>query len=85
MKTTVEIADALLIAAKKRAAENRTTFRAVLERALRRELARTHGQSGASGARRKRRIHWITAPGGLPPGLEVDDRAQLHDGLRRDG
>ena len=84
MKTTVEIADTLLIAAKKRAAETRTTLRAVLEQALRRDLARTPDGPGAGRSRRKHRIRWVTAPGGLPPGLDLDDREKMHGWLRRD-
>ena len=38
MKTTIEIPDDLLFKAKKRAAETRTTIRALVERGLRREL-----------------------------------------------
>jgi hypothetical protein len=40
MKTTVEIADDLFEAAKKRAAELREPLRALIERGLRAELAR---------------------------------------------
>ena len=80
MKTTVDLPDDLLIAAKKKAAEERTTLREILARGLRLEL---------SGARRrpprrsrKRRIRWVTAPGGLPPGLDISDREMMHDWLR---
>jgi hypothetical protein len=62
--------DELLIAAKKRAAEERTTLRAILERGLRRELDRS-----------ARKIRWVTAEGGLPEGADVADRARMHDWL----
>jgi hypothetical protein len=78
MKTTVELPDALLIAAKKRAAEDRTTLRAILERGLRREL-KDRRQPSAGGAGR---IRWVTVEGGLPEGLDVSDRARMHDWLR---
>ncbi len=79
MKTTVELPDALLIAAKKTAAEARTTLRAILERALRRELKeRRHPATGGAG----RRIRWVTVEGGLPEGLDISDRARMHDWLR---
>jgi hypothetical protein len=79
MKTTIELPDELLIAAKKRAAETRTTLRAIFERGLRRELA----ESGQPGRRHLRpRIRWVTHPGGLPPGLDVSDRAAMHEWLR---
>ena len=80
MKTTVDLPDELLIRAKKRAAETRTTLRVLIERGLRRELA------SSSAARRARQvprtIKWVTAPGGLPPGLDVSDRSSLHDWIR---
>lgn len=79
MKTTVELPDALLIAAKKTAAADRTTLRAILERGLRRELKeRRHPAARAAG----RRIRWVTVEGGLPKGLDVSDRARMHDWLR---
>jgi len=80
MKTTVELPDALLIAAKKRAAEERTTLRRILERSLRREMGR-RGQSRAP--QHARPIRWVTVSGGLPEGLDVADRAGMHDWLRR--
>lgn len=81
MKTTIDLPDELLIAAKKRAAELRCSLRTLIERGLRQEL---------SGQRRtargtKRRIRWVTVPGGLPPGLDVRDRASMHEWLRRQG
>ena len=79
MKTTVDLPDELLIAAKKRAAESRTTLRDLFEQGLRQVLA-------GPGARRSsvtRRIRWVAAKGGLPPGLDVTDRAKMHDWIRR--
>lgn len=80
MKTTVELPDELLIAAKKRAAETRTSLRAILERALRRELIE---QSESSRPKKRPRIRWVTFPGGLSPDLDVSDRAAMHDWLRK--
>ena len=80
MKTTVELRDSLLIAAKKKAAEDRTTLREILERGLQRELSarqRTQPQ------RASRPIRWVTVKGGLPDGLDVADRASMHDWLRK--
>ena len=45
MKTTVELSDELLMAAKKAAIERRTTLRALVESGLRRELAGPETQS----------------------------------------
>lgn len=44
MKTTVEIADALLQAARTTAARDRTTVRALIELGLRRVLEERHGR-----------------------------------------
>jgi hypothetical protein len=79
MKTTIDLPDMLLIEAKKRAAESRTTLREIFERGLRRELA-----DRSAGARRARRIRWVTARGGLPRGLDVEDRARMHEWIRRE-
>lgn len=77
MKTTVDLPDDLLIAAKKRAAEDRTTLRDLITRGLRLVL------SGAPPAQRsERRIRWVTVDGGLPPGVDPGDREQMHDWLR---
>ena len=80
MKTTIELPDDLLIAAKKRAAETRTTLRAIFERGLRREL---NGPGRSNKRRRQPGIRWVTSPGGLPPGLDVSDRAAMHEWLRK--
>ncbi len=79
MKTTIDLPDDLLIAAKKRAAELKCSLRTLIERGLRQEL------SGPRRATRgtKRRIRWVTVPGGLPPSLDVRDRASMHEWLRR--
>ncbi len=78
MKTTVELPDELLIAAKKRAAETRTSLKEILSRGLRRELARP-----ARLPTRKRRIRWVTVAGGLPPGLDMSNREAMYEFLRR--
>ena len=80
MKTTVELPDALFVAAKKRAAEERTTLRTILARALRHELI---GRRRPSGRPKLRPIRWVTVSGGLPDGLDVSDRAAMHEWLRR--
>ena len=79
MKTTIELPDDLMVAAKKRAAEARSTLRALVERGLRRELR------GRRGVKRSARtaIRWVTVEGGLPPGLDLADRAAMSEWLRR--
>jgi hypothetical protein len=77
MKTTVELPDELFVTAKKAAAERRTTLRDLIERGLRRELA------APTVPERPKRIQWVTVDGGLPPDLDVADREQLADWIRR--
>lgn len=76
MKTTVDIDDELLIAAKKRAAELRRPLRALIEDGLRaqlREPARA----------RPVRIDWVVVDGGLPDLLpDVSDRTAMHAWVR---
>ena len=70
MKTTIELPDDLMVAAKKRAAEARSTLR---------EL------QGRRGVKRSARtaIRWVTVEGGLPPGLDLADRAAMSEWLQR--
>ena len=79
MKTTVDLPDELLVAAKKRAVETRSTLRALIERGLRRELSGTRGR----GSRRRSGIRWVTVDGGLPPDLDLADRESMSDWIRR--
>jgi hypothetical protein len=46
MKTTIELSDALLVAAKKRAAKQGTTLRALVEQGLSRVLRDSAGSAG---------------------------------------
>jgi hypothetical protein len=78
MKTTVDLPDGLLIAAKKKASEERLTLKLLIERGLRRRLAEPPG-----GRTRGRAIRWVTVSGGLPPGLDVRDRAAMTEWIRR--
>jgi hypothetical protein len=79
MKTTVDLPDELLIEAKKRAAETRTSLKEILSRGLRRELERP-----ASLPSRRGRVRWVTVAGGLPPGLDMSSREAMHRFLRRE-
>lgn len=76
MKTTFDLPDRLFVAAKKKAAESRTTLRDLVARGLRHEL-----RGGARAPRRA--IRWVTVKGGLPEGLDVASRAAMHEWLRR--
>lgn len=70
MKTTVDIPDELLIAAKIRAAELRRPLRELVADGLR--VLLDGAEQGR--ARPARVIRWVTVPGGLPEGLDVADR-----------
>jgi len=80
MKTTIELPDDLVIAAKKKAAETRTSLRAILERALRRELAQP--ENGRRAVRR-RKLRLLVVDGGLPPGLDVSNREKMYEWFDR--
>jgi hypothetical protein len=77
-KTTVELPEELMVAAKKRAAETGGTLRELLERGLRQQL-----QQPASAGRRHSPIRWVTVPGGLAADVDLTDRAAMQDWLRR--
>jgi hypothetical protein len=66
MKTTVDIADDLLIEAKKRAVELRRPLRALVEEGLRLRLA-------TPGARERPKIKWVVAEGGAPAAMRERD------------
>ena len=74
MKTTIDIADALLLEAKVLAAERQTTLRAVVEEALRDALSRAREGPPAGPARMR------TFGGrGLQPGISWDDFGAVID------
>jgi hypothetical protein len=75
MKTTVELPDELLIAAKKRAADLRRPLRVLIERGLRHEL---EAPNGPQKPKARRKPKWVTVDGGLPKGLDVSDRSSMH-------
>jgi hypothetical protein len=79
VKTTMDLPDELMIAAKKRAAELRCSLRTLVERGLRHELSVGRPKR----TRKKRVIQWVTVRGGLPPGLDLSDRGAMHDWLAR--
>ena len=79
MKTTVDLPDELLVRAKKRAAEERRPLRSLMEEGLRRVL-RPRREIRSNNRRRKMR--WVTVNGGLPPGLNLTDRAKMHEWIR---
>ncbi|MBI3940545.1 MAG: hypothetical protein HY315_06895 [Acidobacteria bacterium] len=80
MKTTLELPDELLIAAKKRAVEWRRPLRSLVEEGLRAVLKSPVSRRPVQ----KRRIQWVIAEGRVPWVIDVADRAAMHDWLRRD-
>jgi hypothetical protein len=72
MRTTIELNDELLRLAKRRAADEGTTLREIIERALRKHLE-------PGGSRRKYKLRWRTERGRLQPGVRLDDRDLLFD------
>ena len=82
MKTTFDIPDELMVRAKTRAAELRRPLRMLVAEGLRTQLAGPKAPSATRPAA-ARRIRWVTAAGGLPPGLDPTSRAQTHEWLGR--
>ena len=72
VRTTLEINDDLFRRAKRRAADEGTPLRAVVENALRVYLARKPKSAAY-------RLHWRTESGTLQPGVRLDDRDALFD------
>ncbi len=76
MKTTLDLRDDLLIAAKKCAAGERRTLTSIVEEALRNVLERRTAR------RRGKKIAWVTSPGALPADLDLSNREHLQEWLR---
>lgn len=72
MRTTIEIGTELLRQAKRRAADEGTTLRSVVEAALRAYLGKRRGRGGY-------RLGWRTERGTIQPGVRLDDRDALFD------
>ena len=72
MRTTIEIGDELFRRAKKKAADERTSLREVVEAALRAYLS-------GKPARSPYKLRWRTEGGKLMPGVDIDDRDSLWD------
>jgi len=75
MKITIEIADKLLIAAKKRAAKLGQTLGKLVEDSLRWQLSNPHRPR----APKSKKVRWVISKGGVPPGVDVSSRVSLHD------
>lgn len=75
MRTTLDLDDHILAAAKRRAAERGTTLTAFVEEALAASLA----QRSTRG--RPYRLRWKSHRGRLLPGVDVADRDSLFDAM----
>lgn len=73
MRTTIDIDDRLLALAKKRALDNGTTLRNVIESALRRALMEPKKAPG------RFRLEWKTVRGKRLPGVDISDRDALYE------
>lgn len=73
MRTTLDLRDSLLAAAKRRAAEKGTTLTAFVEDALAAALMRPHRRTEGY------RLEWKAHRGRLLPGVDVADRDRLID------
>jgi len=72
VRTTIELNDELLRAAKRRAADEGLTLKEIVERSLRAHL-------NLSGPRRGYRLKLKVVKGKLRPGVRLDDRDALFD------
>jgi hypothetical protein len=77
MKTTLDLPDELLIAAKKKAAEQRRPLRALVEEGLRVVL------EGPKRQDQKRTVKLVSVKGGLARGLDLSNRESMHDWLEK--
>lgn len=77
MKTTVDLPENLLREWKKKAAEEGTTLKKMWESLLSSALDSTRRPRPS-----KRKIRWVTAPGGLPPGLDISSRERMWEWFR---
>jgi hypothetical protein len=72
MRTTLDINDELMRQVKRRAADDGTSLRAVIEGALRAHFGRPKRGRGY-------RLRWRTEKGRARPGVRVEDRGALFD------
>jgi hypothetical protein len=80
MKTTIDIPDALMIRAKKRAAELRCPVRELVIEGLQ---ARLDEKPDQQTAKKRVKIRWVVSQGGVSPGLNLANREELADWMQR--
>jgi hypothetical protein len=76
MRTTIEISEALFRRAKRRAAEEGTTLREIVESALVRHLSGDFRPT-------RYRLGWQTETGRILPGVKLDSREALFELMER--
>ena len=74
-RTTLNLDDNLIRAAKRRAAETGQTLSAMIEAALREILEQEKKPKHSY------RLRWLTVKGGAKPGVDLADRDELTDGM----
>ncbi|MEW6322565.1 MAG: type II toxin-antitoxin system VapB family antitoxin [Acidobacteriota bacterium] len=79
MRTTLDIEDAVLDRARRRAAKEGTTLTSVVERALRHFLGHRAEPPPPLAER------WIVVDGRRPPDVDIADRDRLYDAMRDEG
>ena len=72
VRTTIDINDVLFRAAKRKAAEQGTSLRDLIEAALRQHLGKTKPGAGYT-------LQWRPESGRLQPGVDLTDRDALFD------
>lgn len=77
MKTTMELSDDLYRRVKKKAADESTSVKAIVEQALRLYL-------GRRAAGKRYRLSWNTESGKLLPGIDLTDRDSLFTAMESD-
>ena len=73
MRTTIDIDDNLFLLAKKKAIENRTTLKGVVESALRKSLIHS------AKPKIEYRLKWKTVRGKAIPSVDISDRDSLYE------
>jgi len=74
IKTTIDIPDALMIRAKKKAAELRRPVRELVIEGLQ---ARLDEKPSQQAVKQPVTIRWVTHPGGPPPDVDLSDRTSM--------
>jgi len=74
MKTTIDIPDALMIRAKKRAVELRKPLRELVVEGLKSALEESRMPRRAT---EKKNVRWVLHGGGLPDDMDVSDRSAM--------